>query len=266
MFKFITGKPLWANILLGIGVLLVLIFIFLQSLSWITRHDKTLAVPSVTGKSFEEAKKILEGQGFEVEIQDTVYNDTAALLSVVKQFPNPETRVKMNRTVFLSINRDVAPEIEMPKLEGQSFRSAEITLQQQKLKLEDTIYAPYFAKDLVLEQHYKGQRIKEGTKIPMGSGIVLVLGRGAGKDEFEVPDMFGLTLNEAKAMLEANGLTVGNIQPPAADQNGYVYRQHPDRLTATGSVNRIRQGQFIDLWVQPEKPVRQRVDSAAQGN
>jgi eukaryotic-like serine/threonine-protein kinase len=262
VFKFITGKPLWANILLGIGVLLLLSFIFLQSLSWITRHDKTLAVPSVTGKSIDEAKKILETQGFEVEIQDTVYVDTAALLSIVKQFPNAETRVKMNRTVFLTINRDVAPEIEMPKLEGQSFRSAAITLQQQKLKLEDTIYAPYFAKDLVLEQHYKGQRIKEGTKIPMGSGIVLVLGRGTGKEEFEVPDLFGLTLSEAKATLESNGLTVGNIQPPGADQNGYVSRQHPDHLSSTGSVNRIRQGQFIDLWVQSEKPVRQRVDSA----
>src|SRR5204862_6667351 len=115
-------------------------------LSWITRHDKTLAVPSVTGMSYDEAKKTLEAQGFEVEIQDTVFNDTAALLSVVKQFPNAATKVKMNRTVYLSINRDAAPDIDMPKLTGQSFRSAQIILQQQKLKLQDTIYAPYFAR------------------------------------------------------------------------------------------------------------------------
>jgi beta-lactam-binding protein with PASTA domain len=265
VFKFITGRPLWANILLGIGILLLLFFIFFQSLSWITRHDEALAVPSVTGKSFEEAKKLLETQGFEVEIQDTVFNDTAALLSVVKQFPNAETRVKMNRTVYLTINRDVAPDIEMPKLTGQSFRSAQITLQQQKLKLEDTIYTPYFARDLVLEQHYKGQPIKEGTKIPMGSGIVLVLGQGAGAEQMEVPDLFGLTLSEAKATLDANGLTVGTIQPASADPNGYISKQAPDHLTTTGSVNHIRQGQFIDLWVQSEKPVRQR-DSTAQGN
>jgi eukaryotic-like serine/threonine-protein kinase len=261
VFKFITGKPLWANILLGIGILLVLFFIFFQSLSWITRHDKTLAVPAVTGKTFDEAKKILEAQGFDVEIQDTVFNDTAALLSVVKQFPNAETKVKMNRTVYLTINRDAAPDIDMPKLTGQSFRSAQITLQQQKLRLEDTIYAPYFARDLVLEQHYKGQPIKEGTKIPMGSGIVLVLGRGTGTEQLEVPDLFGVTLNEAKSILESNGLTVGTIQPAAADPNGYVYRQAPDHLTQTGNVNHIRAGQFIDLWVQSEKPVR-KVDSA----
>jgi beta-lactam-binding protein with PASTA domain len=211
---------------------------------------------------FEEAKKTLEAQGFDVEIQDTVFNDTAALLSVVKQFPNAETKVKMNRTVYLTINRDAAPDIEMPKLTGQSFRSAQITLQQQKLRLEDTIYAPYFARDLVLEQHYKGQPIKEGTKLPMGSGIVLVLGRGTGTEQLEVPDLFGLTLNEAKSILESNGLTVGTIQPSGADPNGYVFKQDPGHLTVSGSVNHIRQGQFIDLWIQTERPVRQQGDSA----
>ncbi|MFL5744506.1 MAG: PASTA domain-containing protein [Niastella sp.] len=264
MFKFITGKPLWANILLGIGILLVLFFIFLQSLSWITRHDKTLAVPSVTGKSYDEAKKILEGQGFDVEIQDTVYNDTAALLSVVKQFPTAESKVKMNRTVYLTINRDAAPDIEMPKLVGQSFRSAQITLQQQKLKLQDTIYKNDFATDQVLEQLYKEQPIKEGTKIPMGSGITLVISRGTGTVDQEVPDLFGMTLNEAKVILESNGLTLGTIQPTGADPNGYVYKQDPTRLTISGNVNKIKQGQFIDLWVQTDKPVPG--DSTAQGH
>jgi beta-lactam-binding protein with PASTA domain len=264
VFKFITGKPLWANILLGIGILLVLFFIFLQSLSWITRHDKTLAVPSVTGKSFDEAKKILEGQGFDVEIQDTVYNDTAALLSVVKQFPTADSKVKMNRTVYLTINRDAAPDIEMPKLVGQSFRSAQITLQQQKLKLQDTIYKNDFATDQVLEQLYKGQPIKEGTKIPMGSGITLVISRGTGTTDQEVPDLFGMTLNEAKVILESNGLTLGTIQPTGADPNGFVYRQDPARLTLSGNVNKIKQGQFIDLWIQTDKPVRG--DSTAQGH
>ena len=254
MFKFITGKPLWANILLGIGILLVLLFVFLQSLSWITRHDKTLAVPSVTGKSYDEAKKLLEGQGFDVEIQDTVYNDTAALLSVVKQFPTADTRVKMNRTVYLTINRNAAPDIEMPKLVGLSLRGAQITLQQQKLKLEDTIFKKDFADDQVLEQLYKGQPVKEGTKIPMGSGITLVISRTG--EAQEVPDLFGMTLSEAKVTLEANQLTVGTIQPTNADPNGYVYRQTPERLSMSGNVNHIKQGQFIDLWIQTDKPVR----------
>jgi beta-lactam-binding protein with PASTA domain len=264
VFKFITGKPLWANILLGIGILLLLLFIFFQSLSWITRHDKSLAVPSVTGKSFEEAKKILEGQGFEVEIQDTVYSDTAALLSVVKQFPNADTKVKMNRTVYLIINRDAAPDIDMPNLVGMSFRSADITLQQQKLKLEDTIYRPDVTR-AVLEQQYKGQPIKPGTKIPMGSGITLVIGIGTGTEELDVPELVGLTLAEAKAAIEANGFNSGSVIPQGTtDPNMFVYRQSPTHLTPTGNVNRIKQGQVIDLWVQADKPVRPADSTAAQ--
>ena len=49
--------------------------------------------------SYDEAKKILESQGFDVEIQDSVYNDTAAALSVLRQFPAADEIVKVNRTV-----------------------------------------------------------------------------------------------------------------------------------------------------------------------
>jgi beta-lactam-binding protein with PASTA domain len=144
----------------------------------------------------------------------------------------------------------------MPNLIGQSFRAAEITLQQQKLKLEDTLYRPDITRS-VLEQHYKGQPIKPGTKIPMGSGIVLVIGIGTGSEELDVPDLFGVTLGEARSILESSGLNIGTILPAGADPNQYVYRQAPDYLTTTGSVRRIRQGQLVDLWVQAEKPVRQ---------
>lgn len=263
MFKFITGRPLWANILLGIGILLVLFFIFFQSLSWITRHDKSLAVPSVTGKSFDEAKKILEAQGFEVEIQDTVYSDTAALLSVVKQFPNAETKVKMGRVVYLSINRDAAPDIDMPNLVGMSFRAAQITMQQQKLKVEDTVYRPDPSRS-VLEQQYKGQPIKPGTKIPMGSGITLVIGLGMGIEELEVPDLIGLTLAEAKDMIGSSDFNVGTVLPAGSDANQFVYRQEPTHLMPTGNVRRIKQGQVIDLFVQAEKPVRKADSTGTQ--
>jgi beta-lactam-binding protein with PASTA domain len=97
----------------------------------------------------------------------------------------------------------------------------------------------------------------------MGSGITLVISRGTGTTDQEVPDLFGMTLNEAKVILESNGLTLGTIQPTGADPNGFVYRQAPTRLTMSGNVNKIKQGQFIDLWIQTDKPVRS--DSTAQG-
>lgn len=264
MFKFITGKPLWANILFAIGLVVVVLCLFLFSLNWITRHGDTLIIPAVTGKSFEEASKILEEKGFEVEIQDSVYNDTAKALSVLRQFPDADEYVKENRTVYLTINRAVPPLMEMPNLEGLSFRSAEIALKQYHLKLGDTTYKPDFAKNSVLEQSYNGQRIKAGAKLPQGSSISLVLGSGLGTDEFAVPDLFGMTWAEARVLLESIGLTPGVpvLDPAVRDtSNAYIYRQDPERFGPDHTTNRIRQGQVISIWLGPTKPERPAGDS-----
>ncbi|MEI9808140.1 MAG: hypothetical protein WDO16_09830 [Bacteroidota bacterium] len=60
MFKFITHRPLWLNILTAILLAVAILFIFIFSLNWLTHHDESKSVPSVAGKSFDEAKKILE--------------------------------------------------------------------------------------------------------------------------------------------------------------------------------------------------------------
>ena len=266
MFKFISGKPLWVHILLAIALVFILLFLFLWSLGFVTKHGKTLTIPSITGKSLVEAEKILEERGFDIEIQDSVFVDTAAPLSILRQFPEADAVVKENRTVYLTISRAIAPTIDMPNLEGMSFRNAEMVLRQYSLRLEDTLFKPDFAKNAVLEQQFDGERIKPGSKIRMGSGIVLILGSGLGQDEFSVPDMFGLTFSDAKAFLEANGLNLG---APVFDfdvrdsSNAYVYRQSPQRFTEDRRINRIRQGQSIDLWLSVTKPERQ-VDSTLQ--
>jgi len=260
MFRFITGKPLWINILFAIVLVFILLFAFLLSLDYFTRHGKTLTVPAVLNMTLSQAEQVLEQQGFDIEIQDSIYSDTAKPLAVLRQFPEAEAVVKENRTVYLTINRAVAPPIEMPNLEGMSFRTAQIVLKQYGLKLKDTVFRPDFAKNSVLEQQYDGERIKPGTKIAMGSGVVLVLGSGLGENEFNVPDLFSLTYNEALLMLQSTGLTPGAVvaDPDVTDpMNGYVYRQSPERFTYDNRINRIRPGQTIDLWLSKEMPVRQ---------
>lgn len=258
VFGFVTGKPLWVNILVGIGLAIILVLFFLQSLDWMTMHGKTLTIPAVIGKTYTEAVKTLEDQGFDVLIQDSVYVDTSAPLLVLRQFPEADATVKRNRTVYLTINRAIPPLIEMPNLEGLSYRSAEVAIKQYGLNLSDTVYRNHFARNAVLEQQYNGERIKAGTKIHMGSEIVLVLGSGVGDEQFAVPDLFGRTLSEAMVYLESIGLMIDAKNPPelASNPNAYVYDQEPKPFTADGRVNTIRQGQLVDLFLQVDKPVR----------
>ncbi len=258
MFRFLTSKPLWLNILAGFAVLILLLLLFLGSLDIITHHGKTMKIPAVVGQSIDQAKKTLESQGFEIVIQDSIYNDTIPPLQVIKQFPDADNLVKVNRTVYLTINRAVAPEIDMPNLLSMTFRNAEMVLRRYGLKLGDTVFKPDFARNSVLDQQYKGQSIKPGTKIQQGSEITLVLGNGVGI-EFIVPDLFGMTYRDARAAISESGLIVGSVVPDADvtdTMSAFVYRQNPDRYDYEKQVNHIRQGQIIDIWISVQKKER----------
>lgn len=232
--------------------------IFILSLNWLTHHDVSKTVPLVAGKSYDEAKKILTDAGFEIEIQDSIYNDNAKPGVVLKQFPEADEVVKVNRSVYLTINRAVPPMVPMPNLVGYSFRNAEMTLRNSGLKFGDTTFKPDFAKHAVLEQRYKGDLIAAGTQIRMGSRIDFVLGDGVGNQEFSVPSLIGKTYREAKSLLEENGLGVG-ATPSSGPIDGdtldaFVSRQSPERFDEDKKIQKIRTGQTIDLWLQSEKP------------
>jgi beta-lactam-binding protein with PASTA domain len=229
------------------------------SLNWCTEHGKTMSIPSVVGMSYDKAKQLLESKGFDVVIQDSSYYDSIPPLNVLKQFPKAEAVVKRNRSVYLTVNATVAPTIEMPQLVNLTFRNADATLKQYGLKLGDTSYKIDFAKNSVLDQLYKGQSIKPGTKLQMGATIDLVLGTGVNAMVVQVPDLFGLTYEEAKTLLQINGLGVGVLiaLPDVHDTtSAFIYRQDPPVIAQDGRRNSLRGGQTVDLWLQSEKPVR----------
>ncbi|MEY3208909.1 MAG: hypothetical protein RL064_940, partial [Bacteroidota bacterium] len=78
-------KPLWINILVGIGAVVVLIVLFFFSLGWITGNGKTEKVPSVVGLDVVAAQKNLTALGFDVILQDSIYVDTLARNGVLRQ-------------------------------------------------------------------------------------------------------------------------------------------------------------------------------------
>ena len=198
MLKFFSKQPFWVNLLAAIILVLLIVFLFLQSLSWFTNHGSYLKVPAVTGKKVDDAIKYLEDQGFDVIITDSLYNDSLPLNTVKKQLPDAGATVKVNRTVFLNINPVVLPMVEMPKLEGLSLRFALDRLAKSHLQLGDTTYRPDFMKGSVLEQNYNGNKILPGTKLRWGTAVSLVIGGGLAEVQILVPDLVGLTLSGSK--------------------------------------------------------------------
>jgi len=251
-FGFITRRPFWVNLLATIFIAFLLVFLFLQMLSWLTNHGKFLTVPSVVGMKTTDAIKLLEKQGFDVTIQDSTFTDTTGRGTVLKQLPDPNATVKVNRTVFLTVNCVVPPMVSMPKLEGQSLHFAMDMLTRAHLQLGDTIYKPDFMAGSVLEQQYNGKRIPEKTKIQWGSKITLIIAGGLDEQQMLVPSVVGMTYEEGMTVLEGSGISSGakvftdRITDTA---RAYIIKQSPDRFDENHMPRYIQAGQVIDLWL-----------------
>ena len=259
----ITRKPLWVNMLAALGVVLLFVLIFFATLSWLTGHGKIQRVPSITGQNILAATKTLEAAGFEVVIQDSVFIDTLAKQAVVRQIPEAESIVKNGRTIYLTINRTVAPQVEMPNLAGFSVKSAEMYLISLGLRMGEISYRPDIARNAVLEQLLGDRAIAPGTKIPIGTVINFVLGSGEGMGDIEVPQLVGLTFEAGKMMLQTMNINLGAVvavTPITDSAAAFIIRQSPaalsDSLDMSGFKlpNKMKPGQLMDLFISNTAP------------
>lgn len=257
MFKWLTHRSFWFNLVAACVLLIVIGILFFVSLGFITRHGDTIKVPDVNGQPFSAAESSLKSQNFRVIVQDSAYVDSLPPLTVVRQTPEAGNVVKVNRTIYLTLNKTTAPLTAMPDLVNYSFRSAEMTLESQRLKLGDTIYKPDISKNAVLEQLYNGKPIKAGEMIPEGSKITLVLSDGIGNTANPVPNLVGLTYQQALDLLSASALNVGVVLTSgmlADTANAFVFKQNPPQFDQMGQANAIRAGESVDLWISQTNP------------
>lgn len=259
----ITRKPLWVNMVFAFLLVVALVFLFFGSLNWITGFGKTQKVPSVTGQNVQAAIKMLEASGLEVVIQDSVFIDTLAKQAVVRQIPDAESIVKTGRTIYLTINRSIPPQVEMPNLTGFSLKSAEMFLLSLGLKMGNISYRPDIARNAVLEQLLGDRPIAPGTKIPTGTVINFVLGSGEGSGELEVPQLVGLSFEAAKLMLQGMNINIGAVvalNPITDSASSFIVKQSPaalsDSLDMSGFrlPNKMKAGQLMDLFLSTTPP------------
>jgi beta-lactam-binding protein with PASTA domain len=162
--------------------LLIAAFLFIRIY---TGHgDPNVRTPNVEGEKVEDAIRILEEGGFDYEITDTVYRDHQPLLTIIDQNPEPDFEVKKGRKIYLVINSDAIPEVEMPDLAGKtSFNIAVRILNNRGLQLGKKITRPHASimdpdSEPVLDQRFSGDTtsIAPGTRIKKHSKIDLVVG------------------------------------------------------------------------------------------
>ena len=189
-------------------------------------------LPDVTGMPFEEAKSTLELEGFEAKRGDIKYTSAYSAGTVIDQYPDAMRRGKPGRTVHLTI-AERERMVEVPDLLGKSLRSGQLELSESGLKI-DSLIAEFDAE--VPVDVIRWQYPRSGDFLRRGSGLTVIISKGKPPDFYEVPNLFGLSLEKAENLLTKTGLSLGRV----------TYRQNEDLVPYTVLGQSIEAGTILD--------------------
>jgi len=245
-FTYLKTNTFRKNLIIAVISVFAFLLIVFYSLGLYTRHGEGIPVPNLKGMSIEEAVQALEAKGFRYQI-DSVYVGDKPPGQVIEQDPDPNTNVKQNRTIYLTIITRLAPDVKFPDIEGKSFLEARSIINNFGLKLGDTTYVSDVARDVVLKFSANGRTLRVGQALPKGSRINLVLGDGMGASEVDLPNLLGFTLSEATFALKGSSLNLGMVsyEGTVTDTlNAKVIKQLP---ALSDSLSKVSIGTRVDL-------------------
>ena len=246
-FKYLATPEFRKQLIIAIVSILVLVVVLFVSLRYYTRHGEGKPVPNLKGLSVENAVELLESEGFRYQIDSVFIMDKKAGL-VLEQDPDPNTNVKDNRMIYLTIVSSQTPDVNFPDIENKTLVEAQAMLSNYGLKIGDTTYQADIARDAILGFSFAGQPIRIGQKIPKGSRIDLILGDGFGASEVDLPNLVGLTLSEAMFSIKGASLTLGSKTYDGVirdSANAVIIMQTPSIIPDT--VNKVSIGTRINV-------------------
>ncbi|WEH42252.1 Stk1 family PASTA domain-containing Ser/Thr kinase [Streptomyces sp. NBC_01218] len=190
---------------------------------WYINSGQFTEVPALLGQTQANAEKRLGDAGLDVESVDKAYSDTVDRGSVISSDPAPGDRVRGNDAVKLVVSR--GPEtVDVPDVAGISLADARKALKEAGL-------APGMVTREFSDEVGRGEVVRTDPEAGTGrhpdSAVALVVSKGA---PVEVPDVSGLSVEDATAALEEEGLKA-EVEPGRVESSqvaGDVDRQAPD--------------------------------------
>lgn len=251
MLKSLFHWKVLVNLLLAAVVFTGLVWLTFRWLEIHTNHGKEVPVPNVMNKSVHDAIKILDDSGLDYEVDSFKYDPKYRPFQVLQIYPSAGSRVKDGRTIIMKVNPRTYAQVSVPDIldryKGLAFRQ----LEQVGLKVGDTIFEPSIQRDAVIRMLLNGSTLKPGSLLPRFTTIDLVIGSGP-KRNISVPNLVGLTVQEAKAIIAQNLFEIGLIEfeDQGSDESDIVYFQDPAPYDVRD------QGMQIDIWASKKTPAQ----------
>jgi beta-lactam-binding protein with PASTA domain len=211
-------------------VLMVAILVVAGILSALTAmrfaiRGREVVVPSVIGKTEDEAQKLLDDNGLTLKVSSKRFTSVVPEGHIVDQIPTSGTRLKANRSVKVLISLGDR-KYAVPNLIGTSLRAAQLTLSGRRLALGNTLYAhtPDGDPDTVVYQSPSPGSL-EGTD----PSVHILISLGPTEEFYVMPDLIGKAAELVSAKARAEGFRVGkfNYRSYPGVGPGLIIQQKP---------------------------------------
>ena len=210
-----------------------------------TAAPESVAVPNVVGLTQAEAKTQIEQAGFTWELNpDKVTSDTVAEGSVASTDPAAGTQAEKGATVRVTISSGPDSVTLPDNLVGMSPDDARKAIEALGLKWE--LDSSKVASDTVPEGKIAQTNPSPGSKVKAGQTIRAYL--SSGSDQVDVPDLSGMTQDQARSTLKSVGLELGNVTSVDSEkEKDRIVEQDP----ATGT--KVKKGTTVGVSVSNGK-------------
>ncbi|MCT9110671.1 Stk1 family PASTA domain-containing Ser/Thr kinase [Streptomyces mirabilis] len=182
-----------------------------------------VAVPSVLGKSLDEAKTILGGDGYQFDVKTKAQESTETPDTVLEQSLPLGKEVEKGSTITLTIAKAVAKST-VPDVTGKSCDEAKALMTDNNLVGDCT--------DIdVTDPNQAGKVVSTvpaiGSSADKGSRVNIQVGKAQAQQK-QVPSVFGKTVQQAKQILQQNGFNgIQFADGSDSSDNAIVINQDP---------------------------------------
>jgi len=186
----------------------------------VSKGAKPIFVPDLVGMTSAAARKKLAALGLTLNVAQQTESDTIPKDVIASQDPQPSASAAPSSTVNVIVSTGPST-ITVPNVVGNDVDAAQAALRAAGLTpaLSYTVDAANPTGKISLQKPEPGAKVKKGTPVTIFWSV-----------SGSVPDVSGLTLDEAKAALLASGYQVGNIAETQESslQDGRVVRTEPE--------------------------------------
>lgn len=238
---FLRTKNFWKHFGLVILFYLVMVFAAILYLEFATNHGEKIAVPNLVGLSSEKAKQRIEESALTYQILDSIYEPSLPEGTVVEQLVEAsslsQVYVKSGRIIGLRLSKRNQL-VEMPSLLHKQIQFAQSILEQRGLRFIIQYQATAEANGSVLDQRFKGRRIKEGDRLSIGSVVTLTVGQNDESEPIVLPNLLGLTMSEARFIFDTLGVSSYSFICPDCNTSqdsalARIFSQSPEYIEGT---------------------------------